>query len=227
MQETSRGAFPNGHLLVDTDWVAKHKADKGLRLVDVRSARDYGLGHIPGAVSIPTKATFAPKGPSGVIGSAEQVAKLFGAQGIDLETRVVLYDEGRSTAAARVFWTLEVFGHRKVSVVDGGFARWKADDRELTKEATQVTSRAFKPKQPASYLSTMDTVLEDVEDEEVVMLDARSQREFKGGRIPMAVHIEWLDNYTKGDVPIFKTPKDLHQLYTAAGVTSDKRVHAY
>ena len=76
-------------------------------------------------------------------------------------------------------------------------------------------------------LSTLDQILEDVEDPDVVMLDARSSREYEAGRIPAAVHIEWMRNYSADEVPVFKSPGELRKLYGDRGVTADKRVHAY
>ncbi|MAB81015.1 MAG: hypothetical protein CMJ89_16840 [Planctomycetes bacterium] len=226
-QEEKLEEFANAHLLVQTDWLHQHMGDVGLCVVDVRSARDYASGHIPGARNLPTEETFASKGPKGQIGSVEQLGKLFGARGIDDNVRIILYDEGRSTAAARVFWTLEVHGHRNVSVVDGGFAKWKAQERAITRDRPKPTPAIYKVGQPSKALATMEAVLEDVGDPDAIMLDSRSKREFKRGRIPQAVHIEWTENYTSGDPSIFRTPQELKLLYTSAGVTPDKRVHAY
>jgi thiosulfate/3-mercaptopyruvate sulfurtransferase len=226
-QRAEQQSFANARLLVQTDWLDQHKGDAGLRVVDVRSAKAFATGHIAGARNIPVKSTFLPKGPSGLLGSAEQIAALFGAHGIDGDVRIILIDEGKSTAAARVFWTLEVYGHRDVSVVDGGLAKWKAEKRGLTKDVAKHTPLNFASKRPSPALSTKEHVLEDVENPDVVMLDARSAGEFGRGRIPQAVHLEWTDNYTSGDVPVFKSPGQLRLLYASRGVTSDKRVHAY
>ena len=223
----SQEAFANPQLLVRTDALEALAKDAGTRIVDVRPASDYGKGHIPGAVNVPTDETFAPKGPRMMLGPAERIAKVFGEAGIDLETRVVVYDEGRSTTGARVFWTLEVFGHRKVAYLDGGFAKWKAEKRPVTKDVPEVAPKTFRAATPSSALSTLDHLLEDVENEEVVMLDVRSEREWDRGRIPGAVRIEWTENFTDDDAPVFKSPKELYRLYASQGVTKDKRVHAY
>ena len=67
------------------------------------------------------------------------------------------------------------------------------------------------------------------------MLDARTEGEFsgedaraeRGGHIPGAVHIEWTENFTSGEAPVFKSALELEKLYEGQGVTKDKRVHAY
>ena len=53
------------------------------------------------------------------------------------------------------------------------------------------------------------------------------ERHDDAGRSPAAVRIAWTQNYTDGDLPVFRSPAELIALYRDQGVTSDKRVHAY
>src|SRR5438874_3421970 len=46
--------------------------------------------------------------------------------GITPETTVVLYDDEGSLHAAWLFLVLDVLGHSRVSVLDGGAQRWRA-----------------------------------------------------------------------------------------------------
>lgn len=227
--------FANPQLLVETDWLAEHLKDADLRVVDARKAEDYQAGHIPGAVSIPRDSTFDPQAPKGMIGQPEQIAELFGSKGINERVHVVVYDEGKETAAARVLWTLEYYGHPNVSVLNGGFTKWQAEGRELSTEEPKVTPVTFTPKADASKLSTKEQILADIGKADVVMLDARAPAEYRGedvrakrgGHIPGAVNIDWVENFTAGEVPVFKSAAELTQLYEAAGVTRDKLIHAY
>ena len=218
--------FPNAHLLVTTEWLAQHGADENLIVVDVRRADDYANAHLPGAIHVPTSATFDPQ-RRGDIGSAQHLARLLGANGIARSSRVVLYDEGRSTSAARFLWTLEVYGHPSVAVVDGGFAKWKAEQRELSGQEVKRDVVTYEAPEERARISTKGDVLDDVGVGEAVMLDSRSEREFAAGRIPAAVHIDWNRNFTDDEVPVWLSPVELRKLYVDQGVTPDKRVHAY
>lgn len=227
--------YANPELLVETGWLAEHGADAGVRIVDARKASAYRAGHVPGAISIPRSETFDPDGPRDSVGRPEEIAKLFGAKGIDRKVHVVVYDEGKSTAAARVFWTLEYYGHPRVSVLNGGLAKWKAEERELSKDEPRVTPVELEVRETPERLATMKGMLADLDDAGAVMLDVRSIGEFtgekawsdRGGRVPGAVHIEWTRNFTAGKAPVFKPPAELAKLYEAAGVTRKKRIHAY
>jgi thiosulfate/3-mercaptopyruvate sulfurtransferase len=230
-EKTKAEAFANPGLLLTTAWLEKHGKDSGVVVLDARSPKDFAAGHVPGALNLSTAETYDPK-VRGNIGSVQQIAGLLGTRGIQTSSHVVIYDGGRSIAAARLFWTLEVYGHAKVSVLDGGVAKWKHEKRPLTTDLTEAKAAVYKVAEhsvriQAKRCSTLDQLLDDVEDPEVVMLDARSEGEFKSGRIPAAVRIEWMHNYTSDAVPVFKSPAALAKLYKDQGVTPDKRVHAY
>ena len=227
--------FANPELLVETGWLSQQSSSERLRIVDARSQEDYEAGHIPGAVNIPRPTTFAPSGERSRIGPPEQIAALFGAQGINETVHVVVYDEGLSTAASRVFWTLEYYGHPQASVLNGGFTKWVAESREVATEAPGVTPVIFDAIRNEAKLSTREGILKDLGVVEAVMLDSRSPEEFsgetlhseRGGHIPEAVNIEWTRNFVDGDAPVFKSAAELAAMYEQEGVTRDKRVHTY
>lgn len=225
-QEEEPG-FAHPELLVSTDWLLEHLEDDGLRVVDVREAQAYAAGHIPLAVNVPRSAIFDPRA-RGNLGPVEQLAAVFGQVGVDEKTHVILYDEGKSTAAAYVFWALEVYGHPRVSVLDGGFARWTAEDLGAEEgPPAELAAKVCKLQPPSARLTTRDLLLEDVDVEEAAVIDARSEREVAGGRVPGAIHLEWTRNFTADEVPVFLSAAELRALYADQGVTPDKRVHAY
>ena len=237
-QETrpKQAGYAQPHLLVDTAWLAEHVGDEKVRVLDVRDPDAYAKGHIPGALNLPRNATFDPAGPSGIVGKLPQIEELLGSRGVDETVHVILYDPGFSTAAARVFWTLEHYGHPRVSVLDGGLTRWKADGREISTDSPVVQPVRSKLSGTRSKLSTRKSMLAALETSgSCVSLDARSLQEHTGervtarrsGRIPGSVHIEWTRNFASREMPVYKSAAALRQLYETAGVTKDKKIHAY
>jgi len=228
--------FANPELLIETDWLAEHAGDGNVRIVDARAAEAYQAGHIPGAIHIAREDTYDPDAEiRATVGPPEQIASLFGLKGIDEYTHVVVYDKGVATRAARVFWTLEYYGHPNVSILNGGFDKWQAEAREVTTEVPEVAPVTFTVQRNASALTTRDRILGDLDATDAVILDVRTPEEFsgddaraeRGGHIPGAVHIEWTENYTAGEAPILRSALELANMYEQAGVTKDKRVHAY
>jgi thiosulfate/3-mercaptopyruvate sulfurtransferase len=120
-------------------WLNEHLHDAGLVVLDVRSAIDGGgskaylAAHIPGSVHTdydhPGWRVTVHNVPF-MLPSMLEIQDLIGNLGIDEKTHVVVVPAGVHVtdfgSAARVYWTLKVAGVPNVSILDGGFAAWKA-----------------------------------------------------------------------------------------------------
>src|SRR5439155_1708208 len=114
-------------LLVTPAWVAERLGRADVRIIDLSDAEDYARGHIPGAVHLDFTDT-RPQASEGVFRAptAEEGRRLFARLGITPDTTVILYDDGGGLHAAWLFLVLDVLGHPRVSVLDGGSQRWRA-----------------------------------------------------------------------------------------------------
>ncbi len=56
---------------------------------------------------------------------------------------VIVYDTTGNMDAARLWWTLMVYGHENVRVVSGGFQALKNAGMELSSDKTPVTLAVF------------------------------------------------------------------------------------
>jgi thiosulfate/3-mercaptopyruvate sulfurtransferase len=92
-------------------------------------ASAYAAGHVPNALyahldhdlSGPVTAS-SGRHP---LPSMERLVETFGRWGIDDSVQVVAYDQANGAYAARLWWLLRWAGHRKVAVLNGGFAAWQ------------------------------------------------------------------------------------------------------
>ncbi len=227
--------FANPDLLVETKWLSDHLSDTGIRILDVRTADEYKAGHIKGAISLPIEETFNPVGPKQNVGPAEQIEKVLGDRGISGDVRVIVYDGGKDTKGPRMFWTLEYYGDAKVAVLNGGFKKWQKESLAVATEETKATAAKFSAKAQPSLLATKDDVLGGLNKPGYAVVDARSPEEYRGddvrstrgGHVPGAVNIDWRNLFTNDDAAVFKSPAELQNIYTAAGITKDKDVSAY
>src|SRR5260370_446646 len=114
-------------LLVTPAWLAERLGRADVRIVDLSDAEDYARGHIPGAMHLDVAETRA-QASEGVfrVPTAEEGRRLMTQLRITPETTVVLYDDEGSLQAAWLFLVLDVLGHSRVSVLDGGAQRWRA-----------------------------------------------------------------------------------------------------
>jgi 3-mercaptopyruvate sulfurtransferase SseA len=77
------------------------------------------------------------------------------AGGVSQRSRVVVYDDGDATAAARGWWLLRYHGHQDVRVLDGGCLAWLAAGHPVTTaepacQPGDFTARCWPSRWPAS-----------------------------------------------------------------------------
>src|SRR5213593_4236301 len=137
-------------LLVTPAWVAERLGRADVRIIDLSDAEDYARGHIPGAVHLDFTETRA-QASEGVfrVPTAEEGRRLMAQLGITPETTVVLYDDEGSLHAAWLFLVLDVLGHPRVSVLDGGSQRWRAGGGAWTTELPRAPRSSAVPPRSA------------------------------------------------------------------------------
>jgi len=191
-------------------------------LVDVRESNIYQKGHLPGAINLPVEDTFNLKGDHTRIASLQQIRDIMSNAGIRNSDYVVLYDDGILKDAAHVFWVLETYGQKKISVLNGGFAGWQAHQGEITRHITPRPRSNYLPSIATHRLSTQLSVLLGIRNANVEIIDARVSEEFQGlsskakrkGHIPNAINIPWNENIVQSTpVPTLKSTPALRALY--------------
>lgn len=222
--------FENPDLLVSTDWLEQHLTDEDIKIVDVRSEEDYKKGHIPGAVNLPVEKTVDADNPiPGMVAPKEKIEELLGNLGISNEDRVIVYDKGGTPFAGRVFWILDYYGHEKVSVLDGGIAKWQKDGKELSIEIPKVEKTTYVARPDPSKNATKEQVSRWIKEkpENMIFVDTRPLSEWITGHLPDAVRLDWVELLTDDEPPLLKSAPELQKIFEKAGITKDKEVVLY
>jgi len=222
-------------LLVDTAWLAAHLEDADLRIVDmVGDAEAYQKAHVPGAVHLDVSdARVAVPAGGFRLPTAGEGARLLGSLGIGPGTRVVIYDDSGGLHASRLFFTLDVFGHTKVALLDGGIQAWRRARLPLTTDIPRVAPTDYRPVVRGERVVSAEWVRDHLKDPALALVDARTSAEYtgkdrrakRGGHIPGAVNVEWRKNLRTDGT--FKPLAELRAMYVGQGVTPDKTVVTY
>ena len=225
-------------LLCETEWLAEHLEDPGLVVVDCDLLPAYLRLHIPGAVWAGSRYWKRGGTDTEVYGMDDpaEFAKMMGRIGVGNESLVVGYDGSGGLFAARLWWTLDRFGFHNFKLLNGGLEKWYAEGRPLSKENVRLERTQFAA-QPVDlhWTCTLDQVAESIGDADHVFWDVRSDGEWtgenargmkRGGRIPGAVHLEWLKTLNE-PLPTLKPPAELRALLGGLGIPSEKRVTTY
>jgi thiosulfate/3-mercaptopyruvate sulfurtransferase len=202
--------------LVSTAWLAERLGEPGMVILDTswylpgagRDARNEFLGgHIPGALyfdldAASDRSTVLPH----MLAGDEDFAACVGALGIGPDTLVVAYDAtGANGSAARVWWMLRAYGHPRVTVLDGGFGKWRAEGRSLEAGAGRIPQpAAFEASLNRALVRDLDQVRDLLTTRRAQVVDARSAGRFAGaepeprpgipsGHMPGAVNLPYTD----------------------------------
>ncbi len=232
--------YANPNALVDTEWVAQNLDAAGVRLVEVDvDTAAYDQGHAPGAVGWNWRSELQQNVVRDVVAKGD-FEQLLGQSGIGNDTRIILYGDNNNWFAAWAYWQLKYYGHENVQLMNGGRAKWLAENRPTTTDAPSITPQTYTAQDP-------DTSIRALRDDvraalgSSVLVDVRSPAEFsgellapenlpqegsqRGGHIPGAVNIGWAQAVNEDAT--FKSADELNEIYGGRGVTADKDVIAY
>ena len=213
------------NVVVSAEWLADRLGE--VRVVDVRDEWEYeGIGHVPGAVSVPFERFRSREGDVGMLPGADAWADLLGGAGVASDDPLVAYDDTHGVFAARFLVTAELYGHRDIHLLDGDFSSWSRE-HETTTEAPDVTPTTYEVRDPErSPLVDFEAMRAVVEGEDGVILDTRETAEYEAGHIPGAVLLDWrdlVDEESRG----LKPREELESVLADHGVTPDERVVLY
>lgn len=237
---TSGYAYPE--VLVETEWVAEHLNDPAIRLIEVdEDVLLYEVGHIPGAVKLDWHVDVQDRVTRDFI-DQHGFEQLMSRWGITNETTVVLYGDKNNWYACYSYWLFSMYGQNKTKIMNGGRAKWEAEQRALTKEVPQYIAAIYRAQAPDETIRAFrDEVFAGLKNPDRRLIDVRSPQEFsgellhmvnypqegaqRGGHIPSAKNIPWaMAANTDGT---FKSAEELRQIYGSKDVTPDKEVISY
>jgi len=180
--------------LVDASWLNANLDREGLVVLDVRSAIDNGgdrssfqNAHIPGAIYSSYTGDGWRESRDGVAGLLPPVAsleRLIGSLGIGNDNTVVIASAGTGVtdfgSAARVYWTFRALGHDRVTILNGGFAGWKAEGFEVASGAgDQRAVTQFEGTLQQNLIASLEEV-EQARGTQAQLVDARPSDYFRG-----------------------------------------------
>lgn len=167
-------------------------------VVDMQAPEKYAAGHVTGAVNIPADDIVISVPVKNMLTTQKKLEKLMNKSGISNDTTVLVYDDDKMSAA-RFLWTMFMYGHENVMVIDGGVAAIKQAGVAMDTAAVTPEKGSFSAKEPSqNWLATTEEVLAQVNnpDPNVILLDVRSDEEYMAeGKIPTAIMRNYLKNY--------------------------------
>lgn len=224
-------------VLIEPDKLEKHLKDPDLLILDLGDANRYARAHIPGAIHLHYAGIIQVSPPIiGLLPDEEQLSRVLSDVGLTPEKRVVAYDDEGGGRASRLLWTLDILGHPHTSLLNGGLHAWVNEGHPVDDHVTVATPSYYRAQivRP-ELIADHNEILSRLRQPELALLDARSPAEYqgqdvraaRGGHIPGAVNLNWLDTMDKEHNLRFKPETALRTTLEALGITPDKEVIVY
>ncbi|SDK55155.1 3-mercaptopyruvate sulfurtransferase [Aliiruegeria lutimaris] len=227
--------------LVSTEWLDAHLHNPDLRVMDAswylpamgRDARaEYEAGHIPGArfFDIDEISDLRSSLPH-MVPPPEKFISRMRKLGVGDGHQIVVYDGMGIYSAPRVWWLFRLMGHSDIAVLDGGFAKWKAEGRQIEDMPPMIRERHITVRRQSHMVKDVTQVSLAAKLGDWQILDARPEGRFKGeepeprpglaaGHIPGSINIPWAS--LSNDDGTMKSTDALRRILTGAGVDLDK-----
>lgn len=214
-------------LILDASW---HMPAMGRNAYE-----DYLNGHIPGAIffdidAISDKKTDLPH----MLPSAKFFSLTMSELGLTKDSHTVVYDSLGLFSAPRLWWTLQVFGLRKISILAGGLPAWKGEGLPLETGPVNSHLGQFEASLDASLVATAHEVATALSSGTTQVLDARSAERFRGdvpeprpglrsGHMPGALNLPFQELIENG---VLSPIENLEKAFLKSGLDLEKPVIA-
>ncbi|KAI1616432.1 thiosulfate sulfurtransferase [Exophiala viscosa] len=150
--------------------------------------------------------------------SPERFADFAGKHGVKKDSHVIVYDNEGIFAGPRTAWTFKVYGHEKLSVINGGLPRAKKEGVKLeTGPPTQFEETKYPvPTLDHDAVVQFDEALKlaqrpSASTDGILLIDARPASSYQAGHIPTSLLLDFPSSLLKDPVKFtyLREPEEL------------------
>lgn len=231
--------------IVNTDWLEKNLENKEIIILDCswhlpntnRSGKEEYLNErIPGAIFFDIDEISDPESlfPH-MMPSEDYFSQKVSELGVLNNDHVITYDTLGIFSSARVYWMFKQFGHRKISILDGGLKNWKLNNKkiEMTEPKKKIKTN-YKAKLDRTKIKQFDDIKNNIQDKKFKLIDARPSGRFNGmdpeprpelksGNIQDSINIPF-NTMLDPNTGCFKNNEDLKKIFSEKNINQNDNV---
>ncbi|HFD80564.1 MAG TPA: sulfurtransferase [Gammaproteobacteria bacterium] len=224
-------------LILEPEQLEAELGRENLVILHISKPQRYQEFHVPGALLVEGhRFVRAQKPVFGLLPEADDFARLLESLGVGPDSHVVCYDDEGGGWASRLLWTLEVAGHRNYSLLNGGLVAWVNEGFPCSREAVSATGDSvYDVRWREEPVATTDYILSRLGEADLGLLDSRTPEEFsgakrfssRGGHIPGAANLNWLDTMDRSRNLRFKPQDELRDMLQQRGLDEEREIVCY
>ncbi len=223
--------------IFDASWHISSKRD---------AKKEYEEKHIKGAMFWDIDEHSDKDSPyPHMMSNSDYWTRMLWSFGIQNEDFIIVYDYSDIYSACRLWFALKYFGHKKVSVLDGGMKKWLKENRPTNKEVGKDLGKfssidklnpknKYKVSENTEWIKNKKQIDENIKKTSFQTVDARSRERFEGkvdelrpglkrGCIPGSKNIPFQD-CINSKTNTFKTKSELIKIFNENNIDRFKPI---
>ena len=223
--------------IFDASWHISSKRD---------AKKEYEEKHIKGAMFWDVDEHSDKDSPyPHMMSNSDYWTRMLWSFGIQNEDFIIVYDYSDIYSACRLWFALKYFGHKKVSVLDGGMKKWLKENRPTSKEVGKDLGKfssidklnpknKYKVSENTEWIKNKKQIDENIKTPSFQTVDARSRERFEGkvdelrpglkrGCIPGSKNIPFQD-CINSKTNTFKTKSELIKIFNENNIDRFKPI---
>ena len=144
--------------------------------------KEYLEKHIPGAMfwDVDEHSDKNSSYPH-MIPDSKYWTKMLLSFGITNHDHIIVYDHSYLYSACRLWFVLRYFGHKKVSILNGGFQKWLKEKKPVTQKIDRIDKvDNYIINENNDWIKNKKQIDENIKSNSFVLVDARSRDRFEG-----------------------------------------------
>ena len=185
--------------LVTTEWLEKNLDsvkifDASWHMPSSRrdAKKEYREKHIKGAMFWDVDEHSDKDSPfPHMMSNSDYWTRMLWSFGIQNEDHIIVYDYSDTYSSCRLWFVLKYFGHKKVSVLDGGMRKWLKENRSTSIEVNDDLGKfssidklnsknRYKVSESTKWIKNKKDIDENIKTLSFQTVDARSRERFEG-----------------------------------------------
>lgn len=229
---------------VSSEWLEDHLDDPQILVIDCRqNSHSYIHDHIPGSIHLHEGLLRMHIGKFPVHWISPEAAQIvLSTIGVEQDRTVVVYSDTIPPATSPqtgndgieqtfVAYSLARFGCLNVMILDGGYFKWKSENRPVVNDSGIACLSAFSVDVQIDFLIGYDECARLKDEPDVVLLDARPSSLYEGqgpwakpGHIPGAISLPAALLMHADNSTLLKPEEEIRRILFSRGITPEKTV---
>ena len=229
--------------LVTTDWLESHLHkvkifDASWHMPSTKrdAKKEYADRHITTAMFWDVDEHSNKNSPyPHMMSNSNYWSKMLCTYGIKNEDHIVVYDFSDTYSSCRLWFSLKYFGHKKVSVLDGGLKKWLKENKETTNKLEKIKKlNSYIVNENSEWIKNKKHIEENIKKFSFQTVDGRSRNRFEGkedeprpglkrGCIPGSKNIPFKDCIDP-KTNTFKRKTELDKIFAENNVDTSKPI---